>query len=130
MYCCYELKTVNIPSTLTSIGNAFLGYSKVEDVKIPEGITELDNLFLNNCEELKTLELPSTFTKHLRGDFCKNCTALQSVTCRAVTPPPLGGGAFDGVVLVGVELKVRSASVSAYENAPIWKDFKKPFVGL
>ncbi|ERF60773.1 leucine rich repeat protein [Treponema socranskii subsp. socranskii VPI DR56BR1116 = ATCC 35536] len=123
LYCCYELKTVNIPSTLTSIGSAFLGYSKVEDVKIPEGVTELDNLFLNNCEELKTLELPSTFTEHLRGDFCKNCTALQSVTCMAATPPALGGGAFSGVVLAGVTLKVPAASVSAYEGAPIWKDF-------
>ena len=130
LYCCYELKTVNIPSTLTSIGNAFLGYSEVEDVKIPEGITKLDYMFLYECKKLKTLELPSTFTKQLRSDFCTNCTALQSVTCRAVTPPPLGGGAFDGVVLAGVELKVPSASVSAYENAPYWKDFKKPFVAL
>ena len=130
LYCCYELKTVNIPSTLTSIGNAFLGYSKVEDVKIPEGITELDNLFLNNCTKLKTLELPSTFTEHLRGDFCKNCTALQSVTCMAATPPALGGGAFSGVVLAGVTLKVPSASVSAYQSESIWKDFKKPFVAL
>ena len=130
LYCCYELKTVNIPSTLTSIGSAFLGYSKVEDVKIPEGISVLDTLFLNNCEDLKTLELPSTFTKHLRGDFCKNCTALQSVTCMAATPPELGGGAFSGVVLAGVTLKVPAASVSAYEGAAVWKNFKKPFVPL
>ncbi|WP_433275893.1 InlB B-repeat-containing protein [Treponema sp. SP13] len=130
LYCCYELKTVNIPSTLTSIGSAFLGYSKVEDVKIPEGVTELDNLFLNNCEELKTLELPSTFTEHLRGDFCKNCTALQSVTCMATTPPALGAGPFSGVTLSGVTLKVPSASVSAYEGAAVWKDFKKPFLTL
>ena len=130
LYCCYELKTVNIPSTLTSIGNAFLGYSKVEDVKIPEGITELDNLFLNNCTKLKTLELPSTFTEHLRGDFCKNCTALQSVTCMAATPPALKSDAFENVILAGVTLKVPAGSISAYQNAPIWKDFKKPFLTL
>ena len=130
LYACFKLKTVNIPSTLTSIGNAFLGYSEVEDVKIPEGVTELDNLFLNNCEELKTLELPSTFTKHLRGEFCKNCTALQTVTCKAATPPALGAGPFSGVTLSGVTLKVPAASVSAYQGADVWKDFKKPFVAL
>ncbi|MDR9858897.1 leucine-rich repeat domain-containing protein [Treponema socranskii] len=130
LYCCYELKTVNIPSTLTSIGNAFLGYSEVEDVKIPEGITKLDYMFLYECKKLKTLELPSTFTKQLRSDFCTNCTALQSVTCRAVTPPALGAGPFSGVVLAGVTLKVPSASVSAYETASFWKDFKKPFLTL
>ena len=130
LYTCFKLKTVNIPSTLTSIGNAFLGYSEVEDVKIPEGITKLDNMFLYECTKLKTLELPSTFTKQLRSYFCANCTALQSVTCMAATPPALGGGAFDGVVLAGVTLKVPSGSVSAYENAPYWKDFKKPFVTM
>ncbi|ERK04828.1 hypothetical protein HMPREF0860_2198 [Treponema socranskii subsp. socranskii VPI DR56BR1116 = ATCC 35536] len=41
----------------------------------------------------------------------------------AATPPALGGGAFSGVVLAGVTLKVPAASVSAYEGAPIWKDF-------
>ena len=130
LYACFKLKTVNIPSTLTSIWNAFLGYSEVEDVKIPEGVTELDNLFLNNCEELKTLELPSTFTKHLRGEFCKNCTALETVTCKAVSPPALGSDAFSGVTLSGVTLKVPAASVSAYEGAAVWKNFKKPFVAL
>ena len=129
LYVCFKLKTVNIPSTLTSIGNAFLGYSEVEDVKIPEGITFLDRLFLYECTKLKTLELPSTLTE-TRTNLCVNCTALQSVTCRAVTPPPLGGGAFDGVVLAGVTLKVPTGSVSAYQSASIWKDFKKPFVAL
>ena len=130
LYACFKLKTVNIPSTLTSIGNAFLGYSEVEDVKIPEGVTELDNLFLNNCEELKTLELPSTFTEHLHGEFCKNCTALETVTCKATTPPELGGSDFKNVVLAGVTLKVPSDSVSAYQSAAVWKNFKKPFVAL
>ncbi|QTQ12848.1 leucine-rich repeat domain-containing protein [Treponema parvum] len=129
LYACLKLKTVNIPSTLTSIGNAFLGYSKVEDVKIPEGITKLDHMFLYECTKLKTLELPSTLTE-TGTNLCVNCTALQSVTCMAATPPALGGGAFSGVVLAGVTLKVPSASVSAYQSESIWKDFKKPFVAL
>ena len=129
LYACLKLKTVNIPSTLTSIGTAFLGYSKVEDVKIPEGITKLDHMFLYECTKLKTLELPSTLTE-TGTNLCVNCTALQSVTCMAATPPALGGGAFSGVVLAGVTLKVPSASVSAYQSESIWKDFNEPFVAL
>ena len=130
LYTCFKLKTVNIPSTLTSIGNAFLGYSEVEHVKIPEGITKLDNIFLYECTKLKTLELPSTFTKQLRSGFCANCTALQSVTCKAATPPILQSDAFENVVLAGVTLKVPSDSVSAYEGAAVWNNFEKPFVAL
>ena len=129
LHYCQNLQTVNIPSSLTSIGERFLSSSKVEHVKIPEGVTELKHQFLDNCSELKTVELPASLTT-TNGYFCGRSPALQSVTCRAVTPPPLGGGAFDGVVLAGVTLRVPAASVSAYQGADVWKDFKKPFVGF
>ncbi len=128
LYFCRNLQTVYIPS-LTSIGRSFLGNSKVEDVKIPEGVTELGLEFLEECSALKTLELPASLTR-AKDYCCKNCTALQSVTCKAVTPPALESNAFKNIILAGVTLKVPAASVSAYENAPIWKDFKKPFVPL
>jgi len=127
LYACLNLKTVYIPSSLTSIGSHFLGASEVEDVKIPEGVTKLGYQFLDNCSALKTLELPASLTK--AGNLCNGCTALQSVTCKAATPPALES-AFGGVILAGVTLKVPAASVSEYETTPIWKDFKKPFVGF
>ncbi|WP_433003094.1 leucine-rich repeat protein [Treponema socranskii] len=126
---CPNLQTINLPSTLTSIGLRFLGYSKVEDVKIPEGITDLSRDFLYRCNRLKTVEVPSTLST-TNWSFCYECTALETITCKRATPPALGDYAFDGVTLSGVTLKVPSASVSAYENAPFWKDFKKPFVAL
>ena len=129
LHYCLNLQTVSIPSTLTSIGGYFLAFSKVEDVKIPEGVTELSYQFLDGCSALKTLELPASLTTP-GWLFCEDCTALQSVTCKAVTPPALESNAFKNVILAGVTLKVPAASVSAYENAPIWKDFKKPFVGF
>ena len=131
LHYCQNLQTVSIPSTLTSIGSNFLAFSKVEHVKIPEGITELKYQFLDNCSELKTVELPASLTT-AEGYFCGRCPALQTVTCKAATPPPLPleSEAFKDVNLSGVTLKVPSASVSAYQNAPTWKDFKKPFLTL
>ena len=129
LHYCLNLQTVSIPSSLTSIGSNFLCRSKVEHVKIPEGITELKSQFLDDCSELKTVELPASLTT-AGGYFCGSCTKLQSVTCNAVTPPTLGGRAFDGVALAGVTLKVPAASVSAYEGAAVWNNFKKPFVAL
>ena len=129
LHYCLNLQTVSIPSSLTSIGSNFLCRSKVEHVKIPEGITELKSQFLDDCSELKTVELPASLTT-AGGYFCGSCTKLQSVTCNAVTPPTLGGRAFDGVALAGVTLKVPSASVSEYEGAAVWNNFKKPFVAL
>ena len=129
LHYCRNLQTVSIPSSLTSIGRNFLGSSKVEDVKIPEGVTKVGFQFLDNCSELKTVELPASLTT-TDGLFCGRCPKLQSVTCKAATPPPLTSSAFKDVVLAGVTLKVPSASVSAYEGAAVWKNFKKPFVPL
>ena len=129
LHYCQNLQTVSIPSSLTSIRSNFLCSSKVEHVKIPEGVTKVGFQFLDNCSELKTVELPVSLTT-TSGYFCGSCTKLQSVTCKAATPPVLQSDAFENVVLAGVTLKVPSASVSAYEGAAIWKDFKKPFVAL
>ena len=129
LHYCLNLQTVSIPSSLTSIGRNFLCRSKVEHVKIPEGVTELKLQFLDECSELKTVELPASLTT-AGGYFCGSCTKLQTVTCKAVSPPALGSDAFSGVTLAGVTLKVPSASVSAYEGAAVWKNFKKPFVAL
>ena len=129
LHYCLNLQTVSIPSSLTSIGSNFLCTSKVEHVKIPEGVTELKSQFLDYCSELKTVELPASLTT-TEGYFCRSCTKLQTVTCKAATPSLLESDAFKDVVLSGVTLKVPSASVSAYQSASIWKDFKKPFVGL
>ena len=129
LHYCLNLQTVSIPSSLTSIGSNFLCTSKVEHVKIPEGVTKVGFQFLDNCSELKTVELPASLTT-TDGYFCGRCPKLQSVTCNAATPPPLGSDAFKDVVLSGVTLKVPAASVSAYEGADVWKDFKKPFVTL
>ena len=129
LHYCLNLQTVSIPSSLTSIGSNFLAFSKVEHVKISEGVTELKFQFLDSCSELKTVELPASLTT-TEGLFCGRCPKLQSVTCKAATPPPLESDAFKNVVLSSITLKVPAASVSAYENAPIWKDFKKPFVGF
>ena len=129
LHYCQNLQTVSIPSSLTSIGRNFLCGSKVEDVKIPEGVTEVGFQFLDSCSELKTVELPASLTT-TAGLFCGRCPKLQSVTCKATTPPVLTSSDFKNVVLAGVTLKVPSASVSAYEGADVWKDFKKPFVAL
>ena len=129
LHYCQNLQTVSIPSTLTSIGRNFLCSSKVEDVKIPEGVTEVGFQFLDSCSELKTVELPASLTT-TAGLFCGRCPKLQSVTCKAATPPPLTSDAFEDVVLAGVTLKVPTGSVSAYEGAAVWKDFKKPFVTM
>ena len=125
---CTQLANVNIPSTLRNLGEGFLFDSKITSAVIPEGVEYLGHASLGWCSNLTHVELPASF-KGTTSSILYRCEALTEVTCKAVTPPSVQG--FDnGTPVASCTLKVPAASVSAYENAPIWKNFKKPFVGF
>ena len=127
---CAQLANVNIPSTLRNLGVGFLFESKITSAVIPEGVEYLRHSSLGWCPNLTRAELPASF-KGTTSSILYRCPALTEVTCKAVTPPVLNGDCFDnGTPVASCTLKVPAASISAYENAPIWKNFKKPFVGF
>lgn len=105
-YLCFglsKLTSVNIPSSVTSIGdNAFLHCDKLANVTFSpnlktigngafkdSGITRADlsatalesvgNDLFDNCTALTTVELPGTLTA-LSNNMFKECTALESIT--------------------------------------------------
>ena len=127
IYNCTLLANVNIPSTLQELGNGFLFNSKITKAVIPEGVEYLGYASLAWCPNLTHVELPASFESS--AAILYNCPALTEVTCKAVNPPSVQGF-DDGTPLASCTLKVPAASISAYENAPIWKNFKKPFVGF
>ena len=125
---CAQLANVNIPSTLRNLGTGFLFESKITSAVIPEGVEYLRHSSLGWCPNLTRVEFPASF-KGTISSILYRCPALTEVTCKALTPPSVQG--FDsGTPVASCTLKVPAASVSAYENAPIWKNFKKPFVGF
>ena len=125
---CAQLANVNIPSTLRSLGTGFLFNSKITSAVIPEGVEYLRHGSLGWCPNLTRVEFPASF-KGTSSSILYRCPAVTEVTCKAVTPPSVQG--FDaGTPVASCTLKVPAASISAYENAPIWKNFKKPFVAL
>jgi len=125
---CTLLADVNIPSTLRNLGEEFLYWTGITGaVVIPEGIESLKVYSFAWCPNLTRVELPASFKSS--ADIFFNCPALTEVTCKALTPPSVHG--FDaGTPAASCTLKVPAGSISKYETAPIWKNFKKPFVGL
>ena len=128
IYYCTKLANVNIPSTLRNLGVGFLFESKITSAVIPEGVESLEFASFSWCPNLTRVEFPASFKKS--SDFILyHCEALTEVTCKALTPPSVRGF-HDGTPVASCTLKVPAASISAYENAYIWEDFKKPFVGF
>ena len=125
---CTQLANVNIPSTLRKLGKGFLFDSKITSAVIPEGVEYLGHASLGWCSNLTHVELPASF-KGTTSSILYRCEALTEVTCKAATPPSVQGF-HNGTPVASCTLKVPAASVSAYEGADVWKDFKKPFVGF
>ena len=128
IYGCTKLANVNIPSTLRNLGEAFLFESKITSAVIPEGVESLEFASFSWCPNLTRVEFPASLKKS-SDVILYNCEALIEVTCKALTPPSVRGF-HDGTPVASCTLKVPSGSISKYEAAPIWKNFKKPFVGF
>ena len=65
---------------MTSLGDdVFSGCSNLDEVNIPQGITEIDNRLFLDCTDLTTIVIPNSITKI---GFCafSGCTSLSSVT--------------------------------------------------
>ena len=77
---CWNMATVSIPSTVTSIGTgAFLECkSLTSNITIPDGVTVINNSTFNGCEKLTTVVLPSGLTTIGASAFA-GCYKLESI---------------------------------------------------
>ena len=69
------LKKITLPSTLTSMTNAFKG-SALEEVVIAEGVTDISYWF-QDCASLKSIYIPASVTKIV--NTFNGCSALETI---------------------------------------------------
>ena len=94
-----------LPQNLTKIGAHCFEGSPIEQITIPDTVTEIEY---------------SAFSY---------CGRLASITCLAATPPALGTDAFSSDT-AGFTIKVPAASVAAYKAADGWKDYANYIVAM
>ena len=121
---CPNLTTLNLPSSLESIGFSSLCRIKVSSMVVPENIRTLNAYFLARCPELTSVELPSTLTQIPPYAFADD-PKLKTVTCKAATPPVITSGkhVFDYTPIASATLRVPAGSKALYQAAEGWKDF-------
>jgi hypothetical protein len=120
-----QLKEIWIPSGTTGkIGNSAFAGSGIEEIHLPNDITEIWHSAFSQAG-LKSLELPSSVTKIEYNAFY-NCSSLTAVTVNSVTPPEISINsgawrAFDATN--NCPIYVPSSSVNAYKSAQGWSDY-------
>lgn len=108
-------------------GNAFRD-SNVEEVLDLGIVTDITPYTFYNCSSLKVLHIPSTCT-NFGAQACAYCKALQSVVCRAVTPPTLHLQTFMSANST-FTIYVPDESVEAYKTATNWSSYAARIKGI
>lgn len=140
---CYRLRKVNIPKTVTTIGNEAFWKSGIEGIDIPETVTEIGDYAFRGCPWLKSLVIPKGVTTlkdfivdcwsltsveikstTLTNDSyigCNGCDNLQKIICHSFIPPTLktdySNHDADSILLNQVDLYVPAVSLDAYKNS-------------
>ena len=121
---CEGLPSVNIPSKVTSIGEkAFYYCKKLAKVELPEGLRTIGSDAFSCNDAITTIILPSTITTIGDNAFF-GCNNLVNVEAKMVNPVDISYFTF-GINCEDITLYVPIGSVSNYQSADCWKDFKK-----
>ena len=151
LYLNGELVTdLIIPNSVTSIGNAFQGFSGLTSVTIPNSVTSIGSGAFSGCSGLTSVTIGNSVTR-IGGYAFYNCSGLTSVTignsvtsigdkafydcsgltsmtCNAITPPSCAitppssaSKVFYGVNVI--PLHVPEQSISVYKSTPLWRLF-------
>ncbi len=76
-----SLTSIDIPSTVTSIGNrSFSGCSKLKEVYLPSFLTKIDDYAFYKCSFLEEINIPDSVTSIGENIFTA-CYKLKSVNC-------------------------------------------------
>ena len=75
---CINLTNIILEDGITVVPEGIFSYTNIENVNIPDSVTEVEELAFQNCEKLKSIKLPSS-VKQVGYRAFENCTELQSI---------------------------------------------------
>ena len=121
---CSALTSVTIPNSVTSIGAcAFYGCSGLTSVTIPNSVTSIGDGAFDGCSGLTSVTIGSGVTSIGIYAFA-NCPELTDVYCLAENVPSTISNAFEKSYIEYATLHVPASSVTTYQAAEPWKNFK------
>ena len=79
-YIKYNIRKINLPSSIESIGSgAFKGYESLEDINLPESLEEIKNGTFNQCRSLKSIHLPQSL-REIGDQAFRYCESLEEIS--------------------------------------------------
>ena len=107
---------------LWRIGNwAFYNCHELQNLLIPEGVTEIGDAAFYGCVYLQDMVLPGTIETIGDNAFAL-CSKLQKITVLSTTPPTIEAKTFYDVNRA-IPVYVPAEAVADYKNDRYWKEF-------
>ena len=101
----------------------YLNNKEITNLIIPESVTSIGNYAFAKCYRLISITIPSGVTNI--GDYAFwFCSNLQNIYCYAEQVTEIGNNVFENSNY-DATLHVPAASISAYQAAESWKNFKE-----
>lgn len=121
---CTGLTSVKIGNSVTNIGReAFRCCSNLTTITLHDEISQINDYTFKDCTSLKTVYIGKGVERIKYLAFA-NCSELTDVYCFAENVPSTDSNAFNDSYIEYVTLHVPTNSISTYQNAEPWKQFK------
>lgn len=108
------VKTVSLPSTLTSLGDSvFEGFAGIEQIEIPSTVTSIARDAFRGCSSLKSITIPDGISS-IRECTFDGCTSLDEVNLPGSIESIYEYAFQDCTSLEGIELPAAITSIDRY----------------
>ena len=129
---CYELQTIKLPDSITSIGNSsFELWYGLKELSIPNSVSYIGEKAFSNCQNIKKIKIPSGVTK-IENETFIGCASIKSIILpQGITY--IGIGAFDSckkldtlIIPATVQIIEYGAFIRCYSLSSIDVDPENP----
>ncbi len=133
-YGCDFSGELILPKTLVTIGDKAFAYNwrLMGTLEFAEGLQTIGAGAFAHCTGIEGLVFPESL-ENIRyeasynedGGAFEDCYGIGSIVCKSEIPPYVQPGAFNGVAKDNFTLEVPESSLTQYNTAQGWCDFKR-----
>ena len=115
-----------LPENIQVIGSEAFAFNPrlTGMLEIPDKVTSIGQNAFYDCSNIEGVTFPKDL-ENIQSQAFANCFGIGRIICKGTMPAYVMSGAFDGVPKDNFTLEVPESSVSQYQTAVGWSDFKR-----